>query len=318
MMGSLKAELHCHLDGLMNPAMLQELRTRGIETGISSKELEALVPVRSMKQWLDSYGPVVEPYFHPPERQFACLEVHIDNLVRQGVTYAEVMVSRMLAAPEGISQVIERFVSLRRVADAAEKKGLRVELLVAIGRGPREKTESQSKPILALAKEGLVCGVAIAGDECAATMESISDLLGKFRDAGLGVEIHAGEMAGPASVWDALIHGKPDRIGHAVRAFEDDRLVEELQRQDVHLEFCPTSNLCLGVISDIAQHPILRARQLGMNFSVNTDDPGPFGCSMESEVRLLEKNLGFSHADFEQISENALRSRFGRQLGENA
>jgi adenosine deaminase len=47
-----------------------------------------------------------------------------------------------------------------------------------------------------------------------------------------------------------------------------------------------------------------------MNFSVSTDDPGPFGCSMLSEYELLASNLGFTDADFERIYANAWRSRF--------
>jgi adenosine deaminase len=305
-------ELHCHLDGLLNPLMLSKMNKRGIETKISMEALKSQVPVRSLEQWQGGYGALVEPYFQPPERQIACLELHIDELIRQGVTYAEIMVSRMLATPEGDQKVIERFRALHQIAGPALQAGLKLEFLVAIGRGVREKTERQAKPILALAREGLICGVAMAGDETASSIESIADILGSFRNAGLGIEIHAGETAGPQSVWDALIHGKPDRIGHAVRAFEDVRLVDELQRQDIHLEFCPTSNVCLGVTPDIRKHPILRARQLGMNFSVNTDDPGPFGCSMESERQLLEREFGFTHVDFEKIKSNAQRSSFGR------
>ena len=50
---------------------------------------------------------------------------------------------------------------------------------------------------------------------------------------------------------------------------------------------------------------------VGMNFSVNTDEPGPFACSLTSELELLEQELGFTPSDFARIRNDAWRSRFG-------
>ncbi len=305
-----KVELHCHLDGLLDPSMLRELAKRGQDWDVLPGALAALIPAKSTKDWT-SYLDLVTPSLRPPERLNFCLELHIENLIRQNVSYAEIMVSGMLLPKEGEVKVIERFVALRRIADRVQGKDTQVELLVAIGRGPLERTEKQAEQILALGREGLIAGVAIAGIESACSIRSLGKVLAKFREAGLGLEIHAGEQAGPGSVWDALIHGNPDRIGHAVRAFEDERLVDELIRRDVHLEFCPSSNLCLGVIPNIQSHPIVSARQRGMNFSINTDDPGPFGCTIDSEFKMLEHGLGFQRSDFEEVFANAIRSRFG-------
>ncbi len=47
-----------------------------------------------------------------------------------------------------------------------------------------------------------------------------------------------------------------------------------------------------------------------MNFSVNTDDPGPFGCSIQSEYELLQETFDFTDRQFELILNNSLRSSF--------
>jgi adenosine deaminase len=209
--------------------------------------------------------------------------------------------------------MVETFHQLSEAAKAGGGDRTEVELLVGIGRGPLERAQRQVERILTLARNELVVGVAIAGDEKACTIESLRDPIAHLRDAGLGIEIHAGERSGPESVWDALSHGQPERIGHGLRAFDDERLLGEIRARDIHLEFCPTSNLCLGAVADIHSHPIARARELGLNFSVNTDDPGPFACTLSSEFALLERELGFSRSDFEQIRANAWRSRLVRQ-----
>ncbi len=60
----------------------------------------------------------------------------------------------------------------------------------------------------------------------------------------------------------------------------------------------------------LSGHPIARAAALEMNFSVNTDDPGPFGCSIQSEYELLQETFDFTDRQFELILNNSLRSSF--------
>ncbi len=304
-------ELHCHADGLIDGPLLRGLVERGETYPVTAEQLAAIAPVRSREAWIETYGPLAATCMTPFERLLPILSAHTERLVAQKVRYAELMVSGLLDPGGDEGAAIERFRRVRQAVAGQRRQGLEVELLVAIGRGRPERVDRQASRILALAERGLIVGVAIAGDESACTIRSIAPVLRRLRDAGMGIEIHAGEFAGPESVWDALEYGEPDRIGHAVRAFEDPRLVEELRRREIHLEFCPSSNLCLGVVRDLAEHPIVRARELGMNFSVNTDDPGPFGCSMTSELVLLE-GLGFTASDFATIRANAWRSRFGR------
>jgi adenosine deaminase len=138
--------------------------------------------------------------------------------------------------------------------------------------------------------------------------------LARLREAGVGIEIHAGEWAGPESVWDALENGFPNRIGHGVALFQDPRLVERFQRDRIHVEMCLTSNVKTGSVERIENHPVRQARELSLSFSVSTDDPGPFACSMESEYELLAGQFGFQEHDFEVMTENALNARFQPQL----
>jgi adenosine deaminase len=303
-------ELHCHADGVVDPAMIRELASQGIELPVDATAVSAVWPVRSTADWVARYQPVVGACLDPPSRRLPLYAAHVRNLVRQGVGYAELMVSGLLSPDVGVT--IERFQAVRRAIDGAAAGRIQVELLACFGRGPAARVSAQADRILALARAELIVGVALAGDETACTVASIASVLDRLRDAGLGIEIHAGEQAGPASVWDALDHGRPDRIGHGVRAFEDQRLIEALRARDVHLEFCPTSNLRLGLVSDIRQLPIAQAHDCGLSFSINTDDPGPFGCTLRSEMALVERCFGFTEEHWTAVRANAWRARFGR------
>jgi adenosine deaminase len=111
-------------------------------------------------------------------------------------------------------------------------------------------------------------------------------------------------------VWEALEHASPDRIGHGLAVFRDERLAELCRERQIHIEMCPTSNLRTGAIARLEEHPLRRAFDAGFNVSLGSDDPGAFECTLESEYALAADVFGFSLAELERLTANALRSRF--------
>jgi len=95
----------------------------------------------------------------------------------------------------------------------------------------------------------------------------------------------------------AIRHLHVDRIGHGTRAFEDPELLDYLQEHRTPLELCPVSNVCTGVVSAIAEHPIREYFERGLIISVNTDDPMMFGTTLEKEYELLMQECGFTRQE---------------------
>lgn len=62
------------------------------------------------------------------------------------------------------------------------------------------------------------------------------------------------------------------------------------------LDVSVTSNLCTGVVRDIAAHPLPRLRAAGVLCSVSTDDPAMFGTDLGREHALAAR-LGVSADD---------------------
>jgi adenosine deaminase len=307
-----KAELHWHIDGLLDAALVAKLATAGHVMAVTAAELAAHVPVASLEHWLNGYGPLAERAQTPKDVWLPLvLEAHVASLRAQRVTYAESFVSSLIGTLEDPGELVDLFHALRARVDAACESALTVEFVICIGRGPPERVARQFPKIMALNRAGLVSGVALAGREAARRVEPLARFFDAFRDAGLGIEIHAGEFGGPDSVRDALAYGHPNRLGHAVRAFEDPHLVEEIAKRAVHVEFCPTSNLRLGVVSRIEEHPLGRAWESGISFSVNTDDPGPFGCTLTSELELVATTFGYREPELARIHRDTLAARFG-------
>lgn len=304
-----KAELHCHIDGLLDAAMLRAIAGPGADS--LAAELEACCPVDSVASWTERYGRLAEPHLVPAhERLPLLLEHQVRRWQAENVRYAEIFISRLLGTSDDHAELVDLFTRVRERTDAVAGSSIEVTFVVCVGRSEPGKLARQAAKISALWRAGLIAGVALAGDERRASVASLAPFFERFRGEGLGIEIHCGEHMGPESVWDALDHGHPHRLGHALSAFADPRALDAIGERGLHIEFCPTSNLCLGAVESIDAHPLGRAHQLGLSYSVNTDDPGPFGCSMTSELALVQRAFGLTLDDLEGVRLNAMAARF--------
>jgi adenosine deaminase len=304
-----KVELHCHLLGVISPALL----ARQHQPLVEPEALRAAMAVHdlaSFQHWVE----VLKPYHSAPAALMRpILAAHIENLKAQNVVYTEIMIS-----PAMFNEELTDFAQWREEVLELEAGRIQVEFLMTIPRTlAPELLERDRANFVRLAKAGLIAGVALVGAEHAAQEESLVRFQNAFQvlhDAGLGIEVHAGEHAGPESVRDALRYAHPQRLGHGLAAFRDPELIEQICSQGIHLEFCPSSNLHTGALNDIAQHPIAQARKLEISFSINTDDPGLFSCSMNSEFQLLADSHQFTPTDFDDVFHNSLRARFAPKL----
>jgi adenosine deaminase len=137
----------------------------------------------------------------------------------------------------------------------------------------------------------LVVGFGMAGDENHGAPKDFARAFDTARAAGLQTTAHAGELAGPESVRAAVRDLKILRIGHGVRAVEDQDLVRELADRQIPLEMCPSSNVALRLYPSIAAHPIKRLSDAGLAITISTDDP-PF---MHTSIRAEYERVAEAH-----------------------
>ena len=311
-----KVELHCHLDGLLDPSLVRELDARGRPHPFEIDKLSRAWPARTFETWQEDYGALISPHFHGNAALLLdTLEIHLDRLVAQNVVYTEIMLASFIRQCAELDDQGELFKQFRSLGDRFEASGLQVEYLVTLGRGNGpEKFDAKAERAIYAFENGYACGVALAGDESAATVKSFADWFDRFHSAGMRVEIHAGEWGGPDSVWDALEYGRPHRLGHGIAVFDDPVLEEHVRATGLHIEMCPTSNVSWAGVTDLAAHPIGRAVENGFSVSVSTDDPGPLGISLESELGAARDTFGWDMATVRRLQSDALRARFAPDL----
>jgi adenosine deaminase len=148
-----------------------------------------------------------------------------------------------------------------------------------------------------------VVGFGLDGDEAAAPGADFTAAFDLAHDAGLACVPHAGELAGPDSVRDAIRLLHADRIMHGVRAVEDPQLLEELA---VPLDICPTSNVLLSVVPTLAEHPLPRLLDAGVRCSVHADDPLLFDTDLLTEYERCRSELGLPDATLADLARTSI------------
>jgi len=208
----------------------------------------------------------------------------------------------------GARRMLEAMAQARARAEAA--LGIRCGFLVTIvrERGP-EEAEQRVREALACRDCGVV-GVDLAGDEANYPPALFARPLALAREGGLGITAHAGEFAGPSSIWTAIYQLGARRIGHGIRAVEDPQLMDYLRERGVTLEICPTSNLRLGLVPSMAAHPLRRLLDRGVPVTINSDDPMLLGTDISRELLAVARALALPDGQLADLMVAAARAAF--------
>ena len=155
-----------------------------------------------------------------------------------------------------------------------------------------------------------IVGLDLAGDEAQFPGEWFVDHFKRARDAGWKITVHAGESAGPHSIWQAIKGLGAIRIGHAVRAPEDQELMGYLLDQRIGIETNLTSNVQTSTVSSYAEHPIKLFLEKGILATLCSDDPGISNINLKYEYNVAAEKAGLSGGQITQLQRNALEIAF--------
>ncbi len=161
-----------------------------------------------------------------------------------------------------------------------------------------------------LSQKDKLVAVDLAGDELGQPGDLFVNHFKQVRDAGLRVTAHAGEAAGPESMWQAINELGAERIGHGVKALEDLKLMDYLAANKIGIESCITSNIQTSTIADISKHPVKTFLEHGVMASLNTDDPAVEGIELPYEYEVAAPKAGLSIAQIKQAQINGLEMAF--------
>jgi adenosine deaminase len=294
-----KLELHLHLEGAIPLEALWELiRKYGGEPGIPNlAALQKQFEYRDFDHFFEMW--TWKNRFLREYDDFIFVgEAVARDLLQQNILYAEAFYSPADFADDGLDA--QRITEAIRLG-IQRVPGIRMALVADLVRdGGPEVAARTLDEVIGVRDLGVV-GIGLGGPEVEFPPEPFRDVYAAARRAGLRTTAHAGEAAGPESIWGALRQLRVERIGHGTRAEEDEQLLDHLAEFQIPLEMCPLSNVRTGVVPSLEHHPVRRYFERGLLVTINTDDPKMFGNSLAEELRLLNGTLGFSREEIREL-----------------
>jgi adenosine deaminase len=243
----------------------------------------------------------------------ACRRVAYENVEdakREGIDYLELRFSPWFMAD---ANRLEPAGVVEAVVDGAEAGardfGVWVKLIGILSRTYGPDTAWQELAALVRYRDHLVA-LDLAGDEANWPAELFVDHFRQAREAGWRITVHAGESAGPDSVWQAIRRLGATRIGHAVAAVKDPALMSYLAEHQIAVESSLTSNVQTSTVPDYASHPIRKFVERGILATLNTDDPGISAIDLRHEYEVAAPAAGLTTAQIHRLQRSALAAAF--------
>jgi adenosine deaminase len=308
-------DLHRHLDGAIRIETLIDLG-RQHNLPLPSFDIEELRPhVQITEPTPDLMSAIAKFkwYVGVLVDYETCRRISYENVINaenEGLDYVELRFSPwFMAEPHGLDPASVVAAVVEGIQEARLKSSTKVNLIGTISRTYGTEIGMVEVNAFLTKKEEFVA-MDLAGDEVNFPAEWFEPHFNKGRDAGWEVTVHAGEAAGPESVWQALQVLGASRIGHATRIDEDPVLVEYMLENRIGIEANLTSNLQISAIDNLMEHPLKGWLDIGLLAMINTDNPMISNVDITHELTVAAPAAGLTSDDTRKAQENALTIAF--------
>ena len=303
-----KAELHVHLEGCLEPAMLLRLaKENGVDIGMST---EAEVwkaqdyPDPALPNFLDYHYKCLRVMQKPQDFYdvtYAFVEKCRDNNVR----HVEIMFGPMAHLERGIS-FPEQFEAMERArVDAERDVGVSVLWIMCID---REHSLDEALELLELAEpyRDAITGLGLASYEKDNPPSKFIEAYKVAKSRGYRLTAHCDcdQDNSVEHIRQCLDDLGVERIDHGLHVLDDADLTAQVIADNIALTMCPTwrpRDPEPRRMSDVKQ-----MLDLGIKVSLNTDDPSEFASRhMTHMLTEVQERSGMSDADMVAFMRNA-------------
>ena len=308
-------ELHRHLDGNVRLETILEIGLKN-NIGLPAKTLEGLRPfvqVSEPKPNILSFFEKFKWLTLAMVNYDVCSRIAYENVEdakNEGIDHIELRFSPWFMAeahrldPAGVTEAV-----VDGIQRGKEEYHISVNLIGIISRTYGPEACFKELDALLTQKDHIVA-LDLAGDEANFPGELFVEHFKIARNAGWHSCPHAGESAGPESIWQAINSLGAERIGHAVSAPQDPALIGYLSSHQIGIESNLTSNVQTTTVPDYPSHPIKLFLQSGIKASLSTDDPGISAIDINYEYNIAAVKSGLSTEEIHQSQKNALACAF--------
>jgi adenosine deaminase len=218
-----------------------------------------------------------------------------------GVRYREMFFSPVFLLRKGVPFPVIWDGLVAGVRDAKTDFGVDCRLIMDVDKpsGPAAATE-----LLELAEgcdRGLLVGIGGDAGERGFDLAAFAQPFATARTRGWRTTMHLGEEGPASDVRIGVDVLRVDRIDHGVSLIDDAALTAEVAARRLPVTCCPTSNVRIGIVDAIANHPIEAMRAAGVLVTVNSDNAEMFGVDMADELSNVSSAFGWQLAALEDL-----------------
>ncbi|MDX1503264.1 MAG: adenosine deaminase [Thermoanaerobaculia bacterium] len=305
-----KAELHLHFEGAILPATLLTLaRRRRVTLPADDEEgLARWFRFDDFEHFVEIYVTISSCLRDPEDFQLALRQIAAEQ-ERQNVLVSELHFTISTHAFRGVNADEVADALGETIGEERRRRGIVLGLIPDIVRNmPRERADQTLEWALAHRGRGVVA-LGLAGIE-SWPLAPFEEHFQVAEREGLHRVVHAGEQEGAESVRAALTRCGAERIAHGIGAIEEPALVEELAAAGVPLDVCPSSNVRLGMVPSLEEHPLGRLEEAGVTLTLGTDDPPLFETSLNREYQQVHRAFGLGPERLAGIALDGVRHAF--------
>ena len=303
-----KIELHLHLDCSLSYDVVQKLNPE-INREQYLKSFVASGKCRNLADYISRSLSAIE-LMQTKKALRLVVEDLFAQLKADNVIYAELR----FAPLEHIQQDLDAEEVVQAVNDAVEHQveatGIEAGVILCTLRHYSEEQSMQTVKLVEQFEGQRVVGFDIAADEAGFPVDNHVAAFEYASQKDLNCTAHAGEACGAESVWETLEKFKPSRIGHGVRSAEDQKLIDYLKANDIHLEICPTSNIQTNVFKTISDHNVNRLYNQGLSLSINTDGRTISDVTLGQEYQTLAEVFQWGREKLLKCNLEAIKHAF--------
>lgn len=213
------------------------------------------------------------------------ITLSIQDAVADGVTILEGSIDIQFV--QHCNDSIDEFLSL--VQSLVSKFKGSIEFRPELGLGktfPKDKIDAWAPTCI---ESGLFKSIDLYGPEVEDGIEEFKYLYELSGKKGLKRKAHVGEFSDAASIKKFIEYFELDEVQHGIGAVHDDKVIQFLKDRQIKLNITPTSNVMLGAVPSMKEHPIKKLYDAGIPVSICTDDLLFFNKSVSEEcVALVE------------------------------
>jgi adenosine deaminase len=290
-----KADLHTHGFAKADRDYVREKTGHDIEP--------VKVPLRSMDEMHEWAKANIADIFAGNDGRMLGIEANFVGALKDGVTRIEFgddvwMVTQGLGSPRDLVDSIARIHA--RMAPE-------IEWIPQLGLSRHCQLSWLQKwmaPWLDLAFHKVLD---LSGDELAQPIEVFQPLYRAAKNKGMRLKAHVGEWGTADDVQRAVEVLELDEVQHGIAAADSAAVMRFLADHRIRLNICPTSNLLLGRVARLQDHPIRKLFDAGVKVTVNTDDAIVFGAGVSEEFLGLFQAGVFTAAELDLIRQWGLQ-----------